>query len=151
MPMKDFENISVFSLWKINHPHITTNRMEYNPQWVFECKRKMKRTKRGFEWTMERPSWINEYIWELSWFPKMVLEFNNVIANKTSHPTQKPVALIEYLVRTYTNEWETILDFTAWSFTTAVACENTNRKWICIEKDASYFDIGINRLNSLNK
>ena len=151
MPMKDFENISVFSFWKINHPHITNNRMEYNPQWVFEYKRKIKRNKRGFEWTMERPSWINEYIWELSWFPKMVLEFNNVIANKTSHPTQKPVALIEYLIRTYSLENEIILDFTSGSWTTWVACQNTNRNFILIEKEKEYYDIAFQRLENNKK
>jgi len=62
------------------------------------------------------------------------------------HPTQKPIALMEYLVKTYTNEGETVLDFTAGSFTTGVACVNLNRKFIGIEKDKSYFDIGVNRI-----
>lgn len=62
------------------------------------------------------------------------------------HPTQKPVALIEDLVCTYTNPWDLVLDFTAWSFTTAVACENTWRKWVCIEKDENYFEIWCERL-----
>ena len=64
------------------------------------------------------------------------------------HPTQKPLKLIEDLIQTYSQEWQTILDFTAWSFTTAVACENTNRKWICIEKDENYFKIGTQRVLS---
>ena len=55
------------------------------------------------------------------------------------HPTQKPVALFEYLIKTYTNEGETVLDNCAGSGTTAVACENTNRKWICIEKEPEYY------------
>jgi site-specific DNA-methyltransferase (adenine-specific) len=62
------------------------------------------------------------------------------------HPTQKPVALFEYLIRTYTNEGETVLDNCAGSFTTAIACMNTNRKYICIEKDKKYFEIGKNRI-----
>lgn len=62
------------------------------------------------------------------------------------HPTQKPVALIEYLVKTYTNEGETVLDFTAGSFTTAVACENLKRNWICIEKEKKYCEIGNKRI-----
>ena len=123
--------------------------MQYNPQWVFECKRKIKRNKKWFEWSMERDSQVNEYIWELSWFPKMVLEFNNVILNKTPHPTQKPVALIEYLIKTYTQEWETVLDFTMWSGTTWVACKNTNRNFIGIEMDKNYFDIATKRINNL--
>jgi site-specific DNA-methyltransferase (adenine-specific) len=55
------------------------------------------------------------------------------------HPTQKPVPLMEYLVRTYTNEGDLVLDNCAGSGTTAIACENLNRRWICIEKDPAYF------------
>ena len=79
-----------------------------------------------------------------------LIYFDRESQTKSLHPTQKPVALIEYLIKTYTNEWETVLDFTAWSFTTAVACENTNRKWICIEKDEWYYNIGINRIQNLS-
>ena len=57
------------------------------------------------------------------------------------HPTQKPVALFEYLIRTYTNEGETVLDNCAGSGTTAIACLNTNRKYILIEKEKEYIDI----------
>ena len=66
--------------------------------------------------------------------------------SKRLHPTQKPVALMEYLIKTYTNEGETVLDFTAGSFTTGVAAVNTNRKFIGIEMDKIYFDIGVNRV-----
>lgn len=62
------------------------------------------------------------------------------------HPTQKPVPLMEYLIKTYTNEGETVLDFTAGSFTTGVACVNLNRKFIGIEMDENYFNIGVNRI-----
>lgn len=63
------------------------------------------------------------------------------------HPTQKPVALMEDLIKTYTNERETVLDFTMGSGTTGVACLNTNRKFIGIEKDDKYFEIAKNRIN----
>jgi len=62
------------------------------------------------------------------------------------HPTQKPVALFEYLIRTYTNEGETVLDNTAGVFTTAIACLNTNRNYIVMEKEQEYFDKGIKRI-----
>jgi site-specific DNA-methyltransferase (adenine-specific) len=62
------------------------------------------------------------------------------------HPTQKPVELMEYMIKTYTNECETVLDFTAGSFTTGVACKNLNRKFIGIEMDDKYFEIGKNRI-----
>ena len=80
--------------------------------------------------------------------PKSVQKINSVPnCNGTKlHPTQKPVALFEYLIRTYTNEGDTVLDNCAGSFTTAIACLNTNRKYICIEKDEKYFEIGKNRI-----
>ena len=58
---------------------------------------------------------------------------------------------MEYLIKTYTNEGETVLDFTAGSFTTGVACVNLNRSFIGIEKDKGYFDIGVNRVNETIK
>jgi len=63
------------------------------------------------------------------------------------HPTQKPVALMEYLIKTYTNEGETVLDFTMGSGTTGVACKNLNRNFIGIELDQTYFDIATKRIN----
>jgi len=62
------------------------------------------------------------------------------------HPTQKPVTLMEYLVKTYTNEGETVLDFTMGSGTTGVACVNLNRDFIGIEKDLGYFNIALERI-----
>jgi len=76
--------------------------------------------------------------------PKTILRFNN--AQKTVHPTQKPVALMEYLIKTYTNEGETVLDFTMGSGTTGVACANTNRNFIGIERDEKYFEIAQKRI-----
>lgn len=62
------------------------------------------------------------------------------------HPTQKPILLLEDLIKTYTNEGDTVLDFTAGSFSTAIACINTNRKFIGIELDENYFNVGVNRI-----
>ena len=65
------------------------------------------------------------------------------------HPTQKPVDLLEYLIKTYSNEGETVLDFTFGSCSTGVACLNTNRKFIGVEMDGKYFDIGVNRMKEV--
>jgi len=73
-------------------------------------------------------------------YPKQVLDFP-VVERGNVHPTQKPVALMEYLIRTYTNEGETVLDFTMGSGTTGVACINTERSFIGIECDENYFKI----------
>ena len=76
--------------------------------------------------------------------PRSIIKFSN--QQRQAHPTQKPVALMEYLIKTYTNENETVLDFTFGSGTTGVACKNTNRKFIGIELDDHYFEIGKNRI-----
>ena len=65
------------------------------------------------------------------------------------HPTQKPVELLEYLIKTYTNDGEVVLDFTMGSGSTGVACMLTNRKFIGIELDDKYFEIAKNRLNEV--
>ena len=79
-------------------------------------------------------------------YPTSVLKFKRDLKNRF-HPTQKPVALMEYLIKTYTNENETVLDFTMGSGTTGVACKQTNRKFIGIEKDEEYFKIAEKRIN----
>lgn len=71
--------------------------------------------------------------------------------SKRVHPTQKPVALLEYLIKTYTNENELVLDFTMGSGSTGVACLNTNRKFIGIELDEKYFNIAKDRIEELDK
>lgn len=76
--------------------------------------------------------------------PNTILNFNN--AQNTVHPTQKPVPLLEYLIKTYTNEGETVLDFTAGSGSTGEACLNTNRNFILIEKDPHYCNVIRERL-----
>ena len=75
--------------------------------------------------------------------PKRVLDFKQ---ERGLHPTQKPVALMEYMIKTYTNECETVLDFTMGSGTTGVACKNLNRKFIGIELDDGYFEIAKERI-----
>lgn len=79
-------------------------------------------------------------------FPSQVLKFNRVPNTQTVHPTQKPVALCEYLIRTYTNEGDTILDNCMGSGSTGVACMNTGRNFIGIEKEESYFKIAQERI-----
>jgi site-specific DNA-methyltransferase (adenine-specific) len=80
--------------------------------------------------------------------PRSVFKISNP-NHKAIHPTQKPVTLMEYLVKTYTNEGETVLDFTMGSGTTGVACVNTGRSFIGIEFDETYFNIAKNRVAGL--
>ena len=79
-----------------------------------------------------------------------LLRFNNEHNVNSYHPTQKPVDLLEYLIKTYTNEGDLILDFTMGSGSTGVACRNTNRKFIGIELDENYFNIAKDRIEGVD-
>ena len=79
-------------------------------------------------------------------YPKQVIQFG-VVERGTHHPTQKPIPLMEYLIKTYTNESETVLDNCMGSGTTGVACKNINRNFIGIELDPEYFKIAEKRIN----
>ena len=79
-------------------------------------------------------------------YPRQLLTFPSDKQTSKLHPTQKPLALMEYLVKTYTNESDVVLDFTAGSFTTGVACQNLGRKFIGIELEEQYYEIGVQRM-----
>ena len=80
-------------------------------------------------------------------YPRSVVKFKTDKQTCSLHPTQKPVALLEYLIRTYSDEGDTVLDFTMGSGSTGVACRNTGRRFIGIEKDASIFSVARERLS----
>lgn len=144
MPLKDYEDICVFSKGIIQHANLTEKRMNYYPQGLRACNKKVKRTSKGFEGSMERKSQTNEYVATLENFPRMVLEIPN--EGKTIHPTQKPVELYEYLIKTYTQPREIVLDNCIGSGTTAIAALNTGRFFIGIEKEEKYVDIANKRI-----
>ena len=135
-PLKDYEDILIFY----------KKQPTYNPQ-----------MREGFkEWTKKDTG--NNFIKHLNKqekqlhkksvgnkrYPISILKFNRI--RNGIHPTQKPVELLEYLIKTYTNENELVLDFTMGSGSTGVACLNTNRRFIGIELEEKYFDISINRI-----
>lgn len=88
-------------------------------------------------------------------FPKRIISFNCLKGECNNihrlHPTQKPVALLEYLIKTYSNEGDTVLDFTMGSGSTGVACQNLNRDFIGIELDKEYYEIAKQRIKNINK
>lgn len=86
--------------------------------------------------------------WSDQYYPKSILDFSNAAQAGKLHPTQKPVALMEYLIRTYTNEGDVVLDNTMGSGTTGVAARNTGRRFIGIERDPKYFAIAWDRVYS---
>ena len=115
----------------------------YNPQGLVKVD-KITRQGRGQSMAYVDSDRANEYKQEYTNYPRNILEFARDAKNV--HPTQKPVALLEYLIKTYTNEGDTVLDNCMGSGSTGVACQNTNREFIGMELDEKYFNIAKERL-----
>ena len=137
-PMAQHEDVCVFY----------ASAPTYNPQMV-----KKDRPERGKAMEHSRTSicggkttGVQESIVRTHSYPKTILQFPSESNSQKTHPTQKPVALMEYLIHTYTNQSETVLDNTMGSGTTGVACVNTNRNFIGIERDEGYFNIAKKRI-----
>ena len=136
-PLRKHENISVFY----------KKQCTYNPQGlIYGCfnnnrPSRSKKIKGEYTFGVESDFGISN----ATNYPNNILMYSNG-NNNNLHPTQKPVALLEYLIRTYTNEGETVLDFTMGSGSTGVAALNTNRNFIGIELDEEYFKIAENRI-----
>ena len=133
-PYKTHENVMVFSINTHNYYPIKT------PQ--------IKRTGKIYSNSDSAPIKYKDGLERIynDKHPKSIIEFSNANQKGKQHPTQKPVALMEYLIKTYTQEGETVLDFVMGSGTTGLAAKNLNRKFIGIEKDAGYFEIAKQRL-----
>lgn len=149
MPIKFTEDVCVFSSAPIGHTvQFGERRMEYNPQGIVKVDKAWSRSKRyenGHK--LKRESHKLDRVIEFENYPKNLIRFQNSDNRERGlHPTQKPVALMEYMIKTYTNEGDTVLDFTMGSGTTGVACANLNRDFIGIELDPEYFKIAQKRL-----
>lgn len=139
-PMIQHENILVFSKGTHN----------YYPQMIDRSPDKYKVSKEFKRSEIIGGSDKNapNYKTYTTWYPKTIITMSNAdSSNKSIHPTQKPVALMEYLIKTYSNEGDTILDFTFGSGSTGVAAKNLNRNFIGIELDETYFEMAKNRIN----
>ena len=137
-PLIPYEIISVFNTTKYN-PQMVEGKMR--KKGGYPSKNEEQAISRGTEIKIN-----NLY------YPKAILEFSKA-NNKESglHPTQKPIALLEYLIKTYTNENEVVLDNCMGSGSTCVACINTNRQFIGIELDKNYFEIAEKRIKEADK
>ena len=141
-PLRRHESILVFcngktvyNPQKINNPNGTEKRSLYKYQRENEGGESVGKIKQGG---------VSKNYEADKLLPVSIQQFSK--DNKPLHPTQKPVALFEYLIKTYTNEGDLVLDNCAGSFTTAIASENLKRNWICIEKEAEYCAIGEKRI-----
>ena len=138
-PLKQHELISVFAQGGCSNG--SKVRMEYNPQGLIPTEQKNRNSPSNI--LNSEPKKRIELNTEYTNYPKSILRFAREVG---LHPTQKPVALCEYLIRTYTNEGETVLDNCAGSGTTGVACQNTGRNYILMEKEQMYVEIIKERL-----
>jgi site-specific DNA-methyltransferase (adenine-specific) len=137
----EHEDILIFSYGKTaeNAKH----KMVYNPQGTIPCNKQMKGKTGATEHRGNRKT-QNDYVQTTSNYPRSVLKFNN--EGKTQHPTQKPLELIKYLINTFSNENNVVLDSCLGSGTTAVACLDTNRRFIGYELEKKYFDVSTERI-----
>ena len=143
MPLRNIESVVVFY----------TKSPTYNPQGLIRITPKHHKNGTAHKVRGEKgQSAINggrfgdNYTQEFTNYPKQILTFNR---ERGAHPTQKPVALMEYLIKTYTNEGDTVLDFTMGSGSTGVAAKNLNRDFIGIELDETYFGIAEGRIDAV--
>ena len=132
MPMKAHENVIIF------YKDLPT----YNPQNLI--KKAIPTIRKGGDNGTNYGLSNKDAIQEYENYPKSILKIAS--EGKTIHPTQKPVALMEYFVKTYTNQGDTVLDNCMGSGTTGVACKNLGRKFIGIEQDINYFEIAKQRI-----
>ena len=150
-PLRSNENISVFY----------KKQCTYNPQLIDRDNKNIRDPKKeygngmGTVYGNTKPNFMFNEGREIpltKGYPKNIISINNkekeMHPSKVLHSTQKPIALMEYLIKTYTNENETVLDFTMGSGSTGVACKNTNRSFIGIEMDDKYFNIASERINN---
>jgi site-specific DNA-methyltransferase (adenine-specific) len=138
-PLRDKEDVLVFY----------SKQPSYNPQGLFQVNKMVgtgatKANSLGNATGKITQTDTGKYLQKYGNYPRQTLVFKS--ASKTIHPTQKPVALMEYMIRTYTNQGETVLDFTMGSGTTGVAAANTGRRFIGIEMDADYFTVASARI-----
>lgn len=136
MPLKKTEYINVFY----------KSKPTYNPQGIIKLDKPIMKSNKGKGGNLGHLSSEKKRSMYEQWYinyPSNILRFN---ADRGLHPTQKPVKLLEYLIKTYTNENELVLDFTMGSGSTGVAAANTNRKFIGIELDENYFNIAKERI-----
>ena len=138
-PLKIHEDIVVFS----------KNKTNYNPQGLVDCniERSNKNRSKGVG-HIASESKRTKFIQTKTGYPKSILNFKPNNVGKV-HPTQKPVALFEYLIKTYTNEGDLVLDNCMGSGTTGVACKNLNRNFIGMELDQDYFEIAKKRIEGI--
>lgn len=148
-PMKIHEDICVFSEGNTLHEGQSVKRMPYYPQGLTEMEGGTKRRTRndaGDNAVMGKRKSHKESLWTHTGYPTSIIEFDIEMNEKRFHETQKPLPLCEYLINTYSREGETVLDNCIGGGTTAIACLNTKRNFIGIEKEQTNYDVTEKRI-----
>ncbi len=144
-PMQNHEDIVIFS--KANTANCNKNNMLYIPQ--LEKREKVRKYKKEADSDIyaRKNTTSIEYTTDFK-YPKSILEISNANQKNKLHPTQKPLELMKYLIKTYSNEDDVVMDNCMGSNTTGLACKELNRQYIGIEKDKNYYDVSVSRLLS---
>lgn len=146
-PMTAVEEVCVFSKAPMGHESLLgERRMRYTPIGTTESGGKKISIIQHGRTLGARPNQVGKIYNSFTNYPNNILEYANITGTKSVHPTQKPVKLFEYLIRTYTNENELVLDNCIGSGTTAIACINSKRNYIGIELDENYYNIANKRV-----
>lgn len=144
-PLKQHEDIAIFS--EGTTANGSKRRMPYFPLGVTPNTREVnKQNRQEGAFKGLRPSHVVNYKRQGTGYPSSILRFSNADHTGTLHPTQKPIALFEYLIRTYTNEGDLVMDNCLGSGTTAVACKNLGRRFLGIELSPEYCAVAVHRL-----
>ena len=142
-PLRRYETISIFY----------SSQVQYNPIMEIRDPKNIRKTGKSKNNSINGLGNMVGTVTGKNKYPTNIIKINGRSSELNSknrvHPTQKPVLLMEYLIKTYTNEDETVLDFTMGSGTTGVACKNLNRSFIGIELDPDYFKIAESRINAI--
>ena len=150
-PMRAYETISIFYKKQPTYNPIKTQGHKRKVSSAISRGKSIERAKgKSKVYNDEIAEKVTDYD-STERYPRNVIKFSTDKQKSSLHPTQKPVALMEYLIKTYTNEDELVLDFTMGSGTTGVACKKLNRNFIGIELDAGYFEIAKKRIDDTQK
>ena len=142
-PMQNHEDIVIFS--KANTANCNKNNMLYIPQ--LEKREKARKYKKEADSDIyaRKNTTSIEYTTDFK-YPKSILEISNANQKNKLHPTQKPLELMKYLIKTYSNEDDVVMDNCMGSNTTGLACKELNRQYIGIEKEKKYYDVSVSRV-----
>lgn len=148
MPLNNVETVSIFSKAPIGHKSLLGDkRMTYNPQGIVPCNKVCNGKSKHRAIMTSRPSHKESYVQEFTNYPDVRLVFDVIPQQDKAHPSEKPIALLEHLIKTYTNKNGMVLDFCMGSGSTAIAALKCDRSFMGFELDEHYYGVCCDRIN----